>query len=143
MAIVRTIRRKISIVPRFHQIDMLGVMHNAEYYRWFEDGRLRILEEIMSFQEAMALGVSLPVIFSSCEYRRPVRYGDALMLRTEHAIVDPYEGRLVFTHSLVNVRTKETAAVGQTAVTVVRLGDGMPVREWPEHVWMRYLALHR
>jgi len=44
---------------------MMGVVHNAEYYRWFEDGRLQILEEIMSLQEATALGVSVPVVASS------------------------------------------------------------------------------
>ncbi len=142
MSVVRCVRRKLAITPRFYQTDMMGVVHNAEYYRWFEDGRLQILEEIMSLQEATALGVSVPVVASSCEYRRPVRYGDRLLMRTEHTVAEPYEGRLAFDHTIVNVRTKDTVATGHTAVTIVRLDSGLPVKQWPAHVWQRYLALH-
>lgn len=137
----RVIKRTLTIEPQFHQIDMLGVAHNAEYFRWFEEGRLRILNEIMPYEESVALGVALPVVSNTCVYRRPVRYGDTLVLQTMHRVADPYPGSLTFEHVLTNKKTKEEAASGTTVVTIVNVRTDTLVREWPAHVRQRYLAL--
>jgi acyl-CoA thioester hydrolase len=120
---------------------MTGVVHNAEYFRWFEIGRLGILGEIMSLDEAAKLGVNLPVISNHCEYREPARYGDRLLLTTVHERVQPYPGNLRFQHTLTNEKTKREVARGETVVTIVNLSTGQLVREWPAEVWERYLAL--
>lgn len=135
------IKRKLIIRPLFHQVDMMGVVHNAQYFFWFEEGRLQIATEVLPLQEALRRGVAMPVVENLCHYRSPVRFGDELVLHTTHRLQAEYEGRLEFEHSLVNTTTKIEAASGMTVTTLVDLNAHQLVRHWPEDLWRRYQEL--
>ena len=137
----RSLIRKISIMPGFHQIDMMGVVHNGEFIRWFEEGRLRILLEVIPLECAQQRGIALPVIENRCKYHTFCRYGDRLVLTTSHRISSEYRGKLRFMHSLVNERTKVEVASGETVVTLVEFPSGNLIKQWPSDLWERYLCL--
>lgn len=137
----RTIRRRLQFTPAFHQVDMMGMMHNVQYFFLFEQGRLQIMEELMSLEASLKLGVAMPVVENQCLYRRPVRYGDPLVLFTEHQCLSAWEGRLIFSHSLVHRKLKTEVACGRTTTTLIEVATGRPVKKWPEDLWRRYLAL--
>ncbi len=120
---------------------MMGVVHNVQYFYWFEQGRMQIMEEFMSLDEAMKLGVAMPVVENQCLYKKPVRYGVPLILLTEHVCPSTWEGRLVFSHSLVHRKLKTEMACGRTTATLIDAATGRLVKEWPEDLWRRYLAL--
>jgi acyl-CoA thioester hydrolase len=119
----------------------MGVVHNAVYFLWFEEGRLQILFEVLPLERAMALGVAMPVVENVCRYHRAVRLGDPLVLHTTHRIQPAYEGRLVFEHSLVHEKTKVEMASGHAAMTLVDHRTHALLREWPADVWQRYQDL--
>jgi acyl-CoA thioester hydrolase len=137
----RLIRRKLLVSPRFHQIDMMGVVHNAQFFFWFEEGRLQIAAEILSMQEADRRGIAMPVVENSCRYRGSVRLGDRLALFTSHRLQETYAGRLEFSHSLVDIVTKTEVASGISVTALVDLGTGRMIRRWPEDLWERYRRL--
>ena len=137
----RIVKRKLAIWPQFYQTDMMGVVHNSEFFRWFEEGRLGLFDDILSFEEAMREGIALPVVRNVCDYLKPVRYGDRLVLTTTHEVRPEYGGRLSFRHSLANEDTKIEAAVGETVVTLVDMKTGRLIRELPGRIRERYLAL--
>jgi acyl-CoA thioester hydrolase len=137
----RRVRRKLSITPAFYQIDMMGVVHNSQYFLWFEQGRLQVMTDVLSFEEAVERGVAMPVIENVCLYKKPARYGDALVLHTTHSIQPRYEGRLVFLHSLVHATQKVEIASGRTVTTVVDFRTNQLIRDWPEDLWRKYQAL--
>jgi acyl-CoA thioester hydrolase len=137
----RAIRRSLHLTPAFHQVDMMSVVHNVQYFYWFEQGRLQIMEELMPLDEAVKLGVAMPVVENRCLYRRPVRYGDPLVLVTEHQCMRGWEGRLVFTHSLVHRKLKTEMASGRSTATLVEMATGRLVKEWPHDLWRRYLSM--
>ena len=141
MSSPRLIRRKLAVRPQFYQVDIMGVVHNVQYFYWFEEGRLQIATEILPLNEAIQLRVSMPVTANQCSYRHSVRYGDELMLHTTHRIQPSYEGRLEFQHSLVNVATKVEVASGTCAMTLFDMNRNQLVRDWPPHLWQRYQAL--
>ena len=45
-----------------------GVVHNAEYFRWFEEGRLQIMTDIISIDCVSQHGYAFPVIENTCRY---------------------------------------------------------------------------
>ena len=137
----RAIRRRLQITPAFHQVDMMGVVHNVQYFYWFEQGRLQIMEELMSLSASVKLGVAMPVVENQCLYRKPVRYGDPLVLLTVHHCLSAWEGRLVFSHSLVHRKLKTEMACGRTTTTLIELATGRLVKQWSEDLWRRYQAL--
>ena len=138
---LHTIRRRLHLTPAFHQVDMMGVVHNVQYFYWFELGRMQIMEDLMSLDAAVKLGVATPVVENHCLYRVPVRYGDPLVLLTEHRCLPAWEGRLVFSHSLVHRKLKTEMACGRTTTTLIDTAAGRLVKEWPEDLWQRYQAL--
>lgn len=119
----------------------MGVVHNVEYFRWFEEGRLQVMLEVLSLEEALRIHVAMPVVENTCSYRRAVRFGDPLVLTTLHQVAPTYQGRLVFEHSLVHEKTKVEVASGRTVATLVHMPSLDLVREWPDEVWARYQAL--
>jgi acyl-CoA thioester hydrolase len=137
----RLIKRKLSIQPAFHQTDMMGVIHNSVYLLWFEQGRLQIMLEVLPLEEAIAIGVAMPVVENVCHYRKPVKFGDLLLLYTTHHVQPAYEGRLEFSHYLVHEKLKTAVAWGRTGTTLVNARTNRLVKEWPETVWRRYQAL--
>jgi acyl-CoA thioester hydrolase len=137
----RIIKRKLFIEPKFHQTDMMGVIHNAEYFHWFEDGRLAIMREILPLSEVVRRNIAVFVVSNSCDYLHPVRLGDELVLTTTHEIHDPYAGKLVFDHSLVHAKKKTEMAQGRSVMTIMDMAAGTLVKTWPEDVWERYKNL--
>jgi len=137
----RRLKRKLRVTPAFRQIDMMGVVHNAQYFLWFEEGRLQVMLEVLSLEEAMDRMIAMPVIENHCLYHRPVRYDDPLVLHTTHQVQAVYEGRLVFEHSLVHEKTKQEMASGRTVATITDLRTGRLARDWPADIWKRYQAL--
>jgi acyl-CoA thioester hydrolase len=138
---LRLVTRKLVIEPEFHQVDLMGVVHNAAYFYWFEKGRLAILWQILPLDEAIRLGLGLPVVRQTCDYRKAIRYGDRLILTTTHEVLPHYEGRFLFRHSLVHEATKTEAAEAETDLAVLDMRTGQLVRELPAEVWARYQAL--
>ncbi len=137
----RLVVRKMAIEPEFHQVDMLGMVHNVAYFHWFERGRLALLWEILPFAEAVRLHLGLPVVRHVCEYLKAAHFGDHLVLTTTHEIQPRYEGRLVFRHSLVHEGNKAEIATAETALTIMDVRTGQLVREFPHDVWNRYQAI--
>jgi acyl-CoA thioester hydrolase len=120
---------------------MMGVIHNSNYFLWFERGRLEIMLEVLPVEEAMKLGVFMPVVENICHYRKPVKFGMPLLLFTTHNIQPNYEGRLVFSHYLIHEKLRTAMAFGQTAMTLVDAATNKLVKEWPAEIWRRYQAL--
>ncbi|HEX7570391.1 MAG TPA: thioesterase family protein [Verrucomicrobiae bacterium] len=137
----RLIKRKLPIQPAFHETDMMGVIHNSNYFLWFERGRLEIMLEVLPVEEAMKLGVFMPVVENICHYRKPVKFGMPLLLYTSHNLQAAYEGRLVFSHYLIHEKLRTAMAFGQTAMTLVDAPTNKLIKEWPAEIWRRYQVL--
>jgi acyl-CoA thioester hydrolase len=135
------IKRRLSIQTEFHQTDMMGVIHNSVYFLWFEQGRLQLMLEVLPMSEALELGMAMPVVENTCRYRKPVRFGDPLLLYTTHHVQNAYEGRMVFTHYLIHEKRKAALAHGQTVTTLLDMRRQQLVKEWPANLWQRYQAL--
>ncbi|MFM2295693.1 MAG: hypothetical protein RLZZ350_2106 [Verrucomicrobiota bacterium] len=137
----RLIKRKLAIEPAFHETDMMGVIHNANFFHWFEQGRLQIMFEVLPVADAMKLNLFMPVVENTCHYRKPVKFGMPLLLYTTHNLQSAYEGRLVFSHYLIHEKFRTAMAFGQTAMTLVDAATNKLVKEWPPEIWSRYQAL--
>jgi acyl-CoA thioester hydrolase len=137
----RLIKRRLPVQPAFHETDMMGVVHNSNYFLWFERGRLEIMLEVLPVEEAMKLGVFMPVVENICHYRKPVKFGMPLLLYTTHNLQATYEGRLVFSHYLIQEKQRTAMAFGQTTMTMVDAQTNKLIKEWPAEIWQRYQML--
>ena len=137
----RLVTRRHRIEVAFHHVDMMRVVHNAEYFKWFELGRLQIVHEIIPLHEALEENLSIPVVLNHCEYRHPAAFQDRLVVTTTHRILPVWEGRFLFNHTISNEKTKQELCFGKSEVTVLDLKVKRVVKEIPERIWTRYQAL--
>lgn len=137
----REIRRIRRFSVHFDETDMLGVAHNAVYYRWFERGRMELIGEFLQARTPADTEMAAPVVHSECDYKTPARYGDELVLVTRMPFREPYLGRICFLHEISNARTKQLVATGETEVTLVYWASGKLAREIPEPILERLRAM--
>ena len=137
----RIITRRSQVVVEFQHVDMMQVVHNAHYLRWFELGRLAVLEGVFPMAWAVEHRIATPVVVNHCEYLQPAAYGDELVVITRHKLLDRWEGRFHFDHAISNARTKRELATGYSVVTVLDMAGGKLIKEIPAEIWDRYLAL--
>lgn len=75
------IQTECTIDVRYYETDLMGIVHHSNYIRFFEYGRIKMLEEIgLPISEIEGQGVMLPVVSTFCTYKTPSRMGDTLKI---------------------------------------------------------------
>ena len=78
-----------TVRVRYAETDQMGIVYYANYYVWFEIGRVELLRALGLSYRALEVdyGCILPVIESSCRYRSPARYDDDILIETRPALL--------------------------------------------------------
>ena len=98
---------------RYAETDQMGVVYHANYFVWFEMGRVELLRDLgHSYRSLEDSGFQLPVIRAECQYRRPALYDDELEVRTTGRMISP--ARVAFAYELVRVAAGELLATAGT-----------------------------
>ena len=115
---------------RYAETDKMGVVYYANYLVWFEVARCEWFRETgFTYQGLEAAGTVLPVVEAHCEYERPARYDDEIVIRTRAQLLSPV--RLRFDYELCRAGGERLAA-GYTVHAAVD-PDGR-IRRFPAEV---------
>lgn len=113
--------------------DMMGVIYHANYLKWFEIGRIQLIEDVgYSYLNMERAGYYAPVYHIEVKYRKAVRYGDQIRVKTWVEENQPL--RTVYGYHIVNAEG-EICAEGTSTHVVVRKEDFKPVsfkKNFPE-----------
>ena len=73
------LRSDLYLDVRYYETDQMGIVHHSNYIRYFECGRIDLLEKIgLPICKIEESGVMLPVVSVECKYRIPAKLGDKL-----------------------------------------------------------------
>ncbi|MCD7854589.1 MAG: acyl-CoA thioesterase [Clostridiales bacterium] len=79
-----TYKRRIN----YYETDKMGVVHHANYLRYFEEARIYFLDEAgLSYKEIEAAGVIMPVLGVDISYKASLDFDDVLYLKTSLSYV--------------------------------------------------------
>jgi acyl-CoA thioester hydrolase len=69
---------------RYAETDQMGVVYYANYFIWFEIGRVELLRQLGFQYKEMETedDCHIPVVEAACRYKSPARYDDELLLET-------------------------------------------------------------
>lgn len=106
--------------------DNMGMAYHANYLRWFEIGRTELFRFLgLPYREVEARGIYLPVSEVHCNYLRPVRYDDVLIIETT---VDPtVRGGMKF-HYTIRIEADQTIAARGWTLHACVTPEGRVVR---------------
>ena len=127
---------------RYAETDQMGVVYHANYFIWFEVGRVEFIRQMGLDYKTMEQeeGALIAVVEASARYKAPARYDDELLVRTSLAGV---RGPIVrFRYAVLRAEDEMLLCEGETVHRVV--GRDMKRREMPEKYVERFAALmHR
>ncbi|MBR5249420.1 MAG: acyl-CoA thioesterase [Bacteroidales bacterium] len=70
-----------SLEVRYYETDQMGIVHHSNYIRYFECGRHQCLVDLgLPIHEIEKLGIMMPVVDVSCQYKTPAKMGDVLRI---------------------------------------------------------------
>ena len=110
---------------RYAETDKMGIVYYANYYIYFEIGRVEFLRERgLDYRRMELEDDSFTVVAESkCRYRRPARYDDPLRIRTR---VSSARSRVItFGYEVLHDETRDLLATGET-IHVVCDSKGRP-----------------
>jgi acyl-CoA thioester hydrolase len=108
----------------------MGVVYHANYFVWFEVGRVEFLRQLgFSYRDMEQNdGCCIAVVDARCRYKAPARYDDEVLVRTH--LRNVRESLVHFGYELVRVNDGTLLAEGETTHIVVDLQ--MKVRAIPD-----------
>ena len=104
---------------RYAETDQMGVVYHANYFVWFEIGRVELLRQLgFSYREMEEIdGCGIAVIDARCRYKAPARYDDEVIVRTHVKYLR--ESLVQFEYELVRADDGTPLAEGDTTHVVV------------------------
>jgi acyl-CoA thioester hydrolase len=74
---------EIPIRVRYAETDRMGLLHHANYFVYFEQGRTELLRKRgMTYRDMEDAGHLLVIVDLGCKFKKPAYYDDVLTLRT-------------------------------------------------------------
>ena len=128
---------EVRLRVRYAQTDQMGVVYHANYFIWFEVGRVELLRHLgFSYRDMEQNdGCFIAVVDARCRYKAPTRYDDEVIVRTHMKNVR--ESLVHFGYELLRVSDGVLLAEGET--THIVTDSNMKVRTIPE----KYMAVFR
>ena len=109
---------EIEIIPRYCETDQGGVIHHSIYPIYFEMGRTELLRANgIAYKDLEKAGFFMVVAQLSLKYRRPARYDELLILRTNCSKVTP--AKIEHTYELTHKKTGQLLTQGSSILACV------------------------
>ena len=113
---------KINELVKFHEVDMMSVVNNAVYFNYFEDARVKYLQDLKikyNLQEVMEDNSFFIMRRNEIEYIEPAQFDDKLIVFTK---IDWIKNTsFSFSHVIINEQTKRPIAIGTGILVYIKL----------------------
>ena len=127
---------------RYAETDQMGVVYYANFFIWFEVGRVELLRQLGFHYKQMEAedDCHIPVVEANCRYKSPARYDDELLLET--SVLAMRRSVIKFGYRLLRPSDGQTLlAEGETTHVIVdRSMQKIPLPEKYVAVLEKFLA---
>lgn len=112
------LKHQTEVTVRFNEADPLGIVWHGHYLRYFEDGREAFgRAHGISYLDCFHHGYAVPVVSVHCDYARPLRYGDSVVVETTY--VNTAAAKLTFNYRILELKSGKTVATGSSVQVFV------------------------
>jgi len=103
-----------TIRVRYAETDQMGVVYHANFFTWFEVGRVELCRQLgFEYKLMESEDDSFIVVAEArCRYKRPARFDDLLVVRTR--VTEATRRTVRFDYEVLNEETSELVATGET-----------------------------
>ena len=107
-----------TVRVRYAETDQMGFVYYANFFVWFEVGRVELLRQMGFHYKEMEKADDCHIVVAEahCRYLRPARYDDLLRIRTR--IAEARSRTIRFAYDVLHDATGERLATGETTHVV-------------------------
>jgi acyl-CoA thioester hydrolase len=130
-----------TIRVRYAETDQMGIVYYANYFTWFEIGRVELCRQLGFEYKKMELEDDSYIVVAEarCRYKRPARFDELLVIRTR--ILDSQRRTVRFGYEILHQASREVVAIGET-LHVICNHEGRP-KSLPEKYHKYFPAMKR
>ncbi len=111
----------------FYDTDAMGVVHHANYIRWFETGRVDYLHKYgIDLTDMMEDGYVFPITEVRAKYHSPGHFDDNLIIETRGKALT--KAKMAFTYRVFDKATGTLLVTGFTQNVFTRMDTGKITR---------------
>lgn len=125
----KELRSATEIRVRFNEADSMQIVWHGHYVKYMEDGREDFGRKYgISYMDIKARGYMAPLVSLSCQFKKPLAYGDVAVIETRY--VDSDAVKLTYEFSIYRKEGHELVTTG-TSVQVLLDREGELVLVMP------------
>ena len=123
------IEHEITVRVRYADTDTMKVVYYANYFVWFESGRIELLRSRgVVYRDIEKMEIFMPVVEAKANYKSPARFDDQLLVRTR--IKEMKRSSMTFENEVYRLPDMELLCTGHTVhVAVGKDGKAMLIPE--------------
>jgi acyl-CoA thioester hydrolase len=104
---------RVVVPVRFSEVDSLRIVWHGHYIKYFEEGREAFGRKYgLGYLQVFENGLLTPIVHTSCDYKKPLQYGDCAVVETK--FVDCDAAKLIFEFIVYNQKNMEIVAEGKS-----------------------------
>ncbi|TDS64356.1 acyl-CoA thioesterase [Myroides indicus] len=121
----------VTVRVRYAETDQMGVVYHGNYAQYFEIGRVEWLRNLgVSYKQMEEMGVMLPVVSLTMNYKKSARYDELITVRTIFKKLTSV--KIEFDYELYNEQ-HELLTIGHSVLVFVDMKTGRPTTA-PDYV---------
>jgi acyl-CoA thioester hydrolase len=118
------------VIVQPHHTDYAGVVWHGSYIAWLEEARMAALSKVgIEFATLVEMGCDLPVIHLALNYRKFVKMGDRVRVRTRLERLEKV--RFIWTQNVCDLETAQCFATGHIVLVAVDRDNRRILRSFP------------
>lgn len=99
---------------KYYETDQMRIIHHSNYIRWMEEARIDYLSQMgISCGKLEEMGIIIPVLTVSCEYRNMVRFDEDVIIEVK--VVKYTSVKFELTYSFMNAATGILCTTGTSS----------------------------
>ena len=109
-----------SIKVRFSEVDSMGIVWHGNYMKYLEDGREAFGNHYgINYLDFYKRGVMIPLVKIVCDYKRPLYYGDNVLVETR--FINSDAAKIQYEYTIFRNHTDEVSATGISVQVFVNM----------------------
>jgi acyl-CoA thioester hydrolase len=102
-----------EIPVRFSEIDSMQIVWHGNYIKYMEEGREAFGKKYgIGYMDWKSMGFMVPLIKVSCDFRKPLQYGDTALVETR--LVDTDAAKIIYSFRILRASDRELMATGES-----------------------------
>ncbi|MEK6451196.1 MULTISPECIES: acyl-CoA thioesterase [Myroides] len=127
-----------NVRVRYAETDQMGVVYHGNYAQYLEIGRVEWLRNLgVSYKKMEEMGVMLPVVSLTMNYKKSAKYDEILTIRTVFKKLSSV--KIEFDYELYN-EAGELLTTGNSVLVFIDMKTGRPIAA-PKYVVEKISAI--